>query len=88
MTSSADSLRSLLGLSEMKTKPPLVWPPPWEPPPVNPTTVSTAGSACTSFTNSRSFFSMAWKEIDWSAWMPPVRRPVSCCGKKPLGMSQ
>ena len=28
---------------------------------------------------------MAWKEVDWSAWMAPMMRPVSCWGKKPLG---
>src|SRR6266850_6789599 len=31
------------------------------------------------------FFCMAWKDVSWSAWMDPLRRPVSCCGKKPLG---
>ena len=72
----------------MNTKPLLVCPPPCEPPPVKPTTVSTAGSVCTSCMNWRSFFSIDWKEIDWSAWMPPISRPVSCCGKNPLGMTQ
>ncbi len=28
---------------------------------------------------------MAWNEVDWSTWMPPISTPVSCCGKKPLG---
>ena len=22
----------------------------------------------------------------WSAWMKPISRPLSCCGKKPLGI--
>ncbi len=26
-----------------------------------------------------------WNELDWSACMPPLSRPASCCGKKPLG---
>ena len=64
MTSSAEALRSLLGLSDMKTKALLVWAPPCEPPPVKPTTVSTAGSDCSSFMNCRSFCSIDWKEID------------------------
>ena len=33
-----------------------------------------------------SFFSIAWKEMLWSACIPPIIRPVSCCGKKPFGM--
>ena len=33
-----------------------------------------------------SFCSIAWNEMLWSAWMPPIMRPVSCCGKKPFGM--
>ena len=28
---------------------------------------------------------IAWNEMLWSAWMPPIIRPVSCCGKKPFG---
>jgi hypothetical protein len=71
----------------MKTKPLLVWPPPCEPPPVKPTTESTAGSAFTRFMNWISFCDIDWKEMAWSAWIPPVRRPVSCCGKNPLGMT-
>ena len=35
---------------------------------------------------SASFCRIAWNEMLWSAWMPPTSRPVSCCGKKPLGM--
>ena len=27
---------------------------------------------------------MAWKEISWSPWMAPIKRPLSCCGKKPF----
>ncbi len=36
-------------------------------------------------TNAASFFCMAWKDVSWSAWMVPVNRPESCCGKKPFG---
>ena len=28
---------------------------------------------------------MAWKDVSWSAWIEPVSRPASCCGKKPFG---
>ena len=55
-------------------------------PPVKPTTFSTAGSLPTIFMKSASFWRIAWNEMLWSAWMPPTSRPVSCCGKKPLGM--
>ena len=56
-----------------------------EPPPVNPTTLSTAGSCCTMSTNAASFSLMAGKEMSCAPTMEPVSRPVSCCGKKPLG---
>lgn len=54
-------------------------------PPVKPTTLSTAGSCWTMWMKSASLVRMAWNEIDWSAWTKPIRRPTSCCGKKPLG---
>ena len=81
ITWSAEILRSLSGFSVANTKPELV-----EKPPVKPTTVSTAGSWRTISTNWLSFRRIAWKEMLWSARMPPMMRPVSCCGKKPLGM--
>ena len=56
------------------------------PPPVNAVTLSTAGSASTMPARRFSFSFIAWKEIDWSARTEPMRRPVSCCGKKPFGM--
>ena len=31
------------------------------------------------------FCRISWNEMLWSAWMPPLIRPVSCCGKKPFG---
>jgi hypothetical protein len=35
--------------------------------------------------NSESLRCMDWKEVCWSAWIEPVSRPESCCGKKPFG---
>ena len=64
----------------MKTKPELVWPPP-----VKPTTLATAGSFIRMPTNWVIFLLISWKEMLWSARMPPISRPWSCCGKKPLG---
>ena len=32
-----------------------------------------------------SFTLIAWNEMLWSACSEPTMRPVSCCGKKPLG---
>ena len=60
-------------------------PPPARAPPVKPTTVSTAGSRLMMSTSWRSLSCMAWNEMLWSARMPPLIWPVSCCGKKPLG---
>ncbi len=74
--------RSDRAFSETKTEPVLVWEPP-----VNPTTASTAGSARTMSMNWVSLPRMSWKDVLWSAWMRPVRRPVSCWGKKPLGIT-
>jgi hypothetical protein len=53
------------------------------PPPVKPTTLSTAVSFCTIAMNCVIFCCMSWNEMLWSAWMPPTSRPVSCCGKNP-----
>ncbi len=64
----------------MNTKPLLA-----APPPVKPTTLSTAGSPCTMAMNCVIFCCMSWNEIAWSAWTMPITRPVSCCGKMPLG---
>ncbi|GJE44352.1 hypothetical protein AEGHOMDF_3540 [Methylobacterium soli] len=72
--------RSPRGFSPTKTLAELV-----PRPPVKPTTLSTAGSACTMAVAWRSFCSIAWKEMRWSAWMPPIICPVSCSGKKPFG---
>ncbi len=55
---SADSLRSDSGFSEMKTNPELVWPPP-----VKPTTFSTAGSLRRIVMNCVSFWRIDWKEM-------------------------
>ena len=74
--------RSFSGLSETNIVPELR-----EPPPVTAVTVSTAGSARTISTSRLIFCCIAWNELDWSARIQPIRRPVSCCGKKPFGIS-
>jgi hypothetical protein len=86
ITCSADSFRSLIGFSDANTVPVLVEPPgPGPLPPVNPTTVSTAGSFLTMPMNCVSFCRINWNEVRWSAWIEPTNSPVSCCGTKPFG---
>ena len=58
-----------------------------KPPPVTAVTVSTAESARTVRTIWSIFSCIAWKEVVWSARMKPISRPVSCCGKKPFGIT-
>jgi hypothetical protein len=65
----------------MNMKPEFRWPPP-----VKPTTFSTAGSLRTISMKSASFCRIAWNEMPWSAWIEPIMRPTSCCGKKPFGI--
>ena len=36
-------------------------------------------------TNCSIFCFIAANEMSWSAWTDPTTRPVSCCGKKPVG---
>ncbi len=55
-------------------------------PPVKPVTFSTSGSSRTIFMKSSSLPRIAWNEMLWSAWIKPIRRPVSCSGKKVFGM--
>ena len=76
-------LRSSSGLRVMNMLPRVAAPPP---PPPKPHDVSTPGSSATMVDELRraSRF-MASKEMSCSATMEPPRRPVSCCGKKPLG---
>jgi len=81
ITWSAVASRSASGFRVAKRNPELVCPPP-----VKPATLSIAGSDRTISTNWRNFRRIAWKEMLWSARMPPMMRPVSCCGKKPLGI--
>ena len=81
ITWSADTLRSDSGFRVANRKPELVWKPP-----VKPTTFSIAGSSRTMATNWRNLRRIAWNEMLWSARMPATIRPVSCCGKKPLGI--
>ena len=70
----------------MKRRPVLMaFPPPPPPPPVKPSTAATFSSLAIVLTTSASLSDIDWKEMSWDAWMPPARRPVSCCGKKPFG---
>ena len=55
-------------------------------PPVNAVTVSIAGSFMIILTIALNFFSIAWNEMSWEAWIFPLKRPVSCWGNKPVGM--
>ena len=80
--SPADTPRSFSGFSETNIVPELR-----EPPPVTAVRVSTAGSERTISTSRVIFCCIAWNELDWSARIQPIRRPVSCCGKKPFGIS-
>ena len=57
-----------------------------EKPPVKPATLAMSGSSRTICMNCRNFRRIAWNEMLWSARMPAMMRPVSCCGKKPLGI--
>ena len=81
-TSPADTPRSFSGFSTTNIVPELR-----EPPPVTAVSVSTAGSERTISTRRVIFCCIAWNELDWSPRIQPIRRPVSCCGKKPFGIS-
>ena len=81
MTRSALILRSLSGFKAMYMLAVLVAPLP----PVNAMTLSTAGSLSMVVTSSVSRSFIAWNEVSWSACTAPIKRPVSCCGKNPLG---
>ena len=80
ITWSADSLRSVRSFSVTNMKPELVCVPP-----VKPATLFTFGLLCTMRIISENFSFIAWNDVDWSARMPPIISPVSCCGKKPFG---
>jgi len=85
ITSSALSPRSSSGLSCTNIRPALAAPLELPDPPVNAITLSTASSALTIDANCVSSLLIDWNDVSWSAWIAPVKRPVSCCGKKPLG---
>ena len=80
ITLSTGSRPDLMGFNATNICARLRWPPP-----VNAVTFSTAGSAMTMAMKLSSFSFIAWNEIDWSARMKPIMRPVSCCGKNPFG---
>ena len=77
---SAVSLRSDSGFRVTNICPVLRWEPP-----VKPVTLTTAGSDWTILMKLSSLVRISWNDVAWSARMKPIRRPVSCCGKKPLG---
>ena len=85
ITSSAVTFRWSRSFRPMNSRPVLTVLPPPPPPPVKPITVSTAGSFPTMSTTFVSFSRMDWNETSCAARIPPVRRPVSCCGKNPFG---
>ncbi len=70
------------GFKDRKLKPP---PPPPRPPLTKPTTVCTDVSRPMMFTKRVNRCLEIWNELDWSACIPPLSRPVSWVGKKPLG---
>ena len=57
------------------------------PPPVNPSTLSIAGSRRTTSMNCVSFCFMASKEMLWSPCTKPTMRPMSCSGKNAFGIT-
>ncbi len=75
--------RWLAGFRLMNMKPP-----PARRPPVKPTTVATSGSSLMMVTSALSLPCMAWNEMLWSARIPPLIWPVSCCGKPPFGIAE
>ena len=54
-------------------------------PPTNAMLLLTAGSDMTISLNWRCFTRIASNDTSWDAWIDPLSRPVSCCGKNPLG---
>ena len=82
---SALALRSLKGLSEINICPVFTEPPPPPAPPIKPPTASTLGLSKTLRLIARKSCCMAPYEMLCEAMMLPFRRPVSSCGKKPLG---
>ena len=76
-----DTLRSSSGLRRTKICA-LLMP---RPPPMNPATLSTAGSRSTAVRNASIFGCMIWNDIPSSPRMKPPSCPVSCCGRKLLG---
>jgi hypothetical protein len=57
------------------------------PPPTYASTDSTSVSCRTRSANAVTRRFIAWNEVSWSAWICPVNRPVSCCGKNPFGIA-
>src|SRR5439155_11032 len=57
------------------------------PPPVKAVAVATAGSVRTISTKRTIFSRMAWNDTSCAATRTPAIRPLSCCGKNPLGIT-
>ena len=80
----AEALRSLRGFSVMNRLPLL----PARPlPPIAIAMLATSGSACTILPSSSCCFFIAANEMSCEASEVAVIRPLSCCGKNPLGMT-
>ena len=76
--------RSLRGFSVMNRLPLL---PALPLPPIAIAVLAVAGSACTMSTRTSIFAFIAAKEMSCEASAVAVIRPLSCCGKNPLGMT-
>jgi hypothetical protein len=86
MISSALACRWLCGFSVMKKRPVFS---PGEPPlgPTDEAKLAMSGSLAMTAASACCFSIMPANEMSCAASEMPVIRPVSCCGKKPLGIA-
>ena len=82
---SAVALRSARGFKVMYMRPLLSAEPPLAP--IDIATLATSGSACTIAPNCCCSSDIASNDTSCAASEMPVMRPVSCCGKNPLGIT-
>ncbi len=82
----ASAVRSSRGLRVMNMRPEFCAEAP-TPAPMPPATFTTSGSDCTTASNCSCSFAISAKETSCGASEVPNRVPVSCWGKKPLGMA-
>ena len=87
ITSFEEDLRSGFAFSWTNMRPEL-WLALADPAPTVDITLTTSGSAATMAATAFWRSAMAVKETSSGPWVEPVRRPVSSCGKKPLGVSR